>query len=139
MSSYAIIIKSSRNYRQQYLSTYICIKNNFVVSAYTDDDSDTLSTPAVVGITFVITLIISVTLTLLIVKIAYKIKQSSAKNKESPIKAVNHIPLPMDHSTIKGTTSDYKANDQHRDHTNLHVPLMMNPAYHLEHSDGNAM
>ena len=74
-----------------------------------DDDDDGLSTSAVIGITFVITLIFSILLTLLIVFIVYKIiktKQSTTKNEASPTGSIlSDALLPKDFSN-KGRSSD---------------------------------
>ena len=71
-----------------------------------DDDDDGLSTSAVIGITFVITLIFSILLTLLIVFIVYKIiktKQSTTKNEASPTGSIlSDALLPSN----KGKSSD---------------------------------
>ena len=46
-----------------------------------DEDEDVLSVPAAVGITFVVTLVLSVFITLVIVYIVYKMKKKPAKDE----------------------------------------------------------
>ena len=102
--------------------------------------------------TFALTLIASISCTLLIVYIVYKIKQPAAKTDISTIgRVVTDASLPRD-TTIKG-----KANDCYNDDENYEFPedfnsetttvryqrtpstkLQSNPAYGMERYDENA-
>lgn len=107
-----------------------------------------MSTATAVGITFVATLIISILLTLLIVYIVYKIRQSTSNNKPSPVSAVISVAsLPRGDSTIKATPTscnddyEYPENYKSRDdpttryQRNPSAPLQPNPAYSMEPFD----
>ena len=102
-----------------------------------DDTNNGLGVPAAVGITFVLTLIISIALTLLAVYIVYKMKKKSVTNKnksvtnKKTISATNVIKnaensyddvcvLPVDTQPVQ-KASDYQ---------NYPVmPIQPNPAY----------
>ena len=108
----------------------------------TSDDGG-LSVPAAVGITFVITLIISISVTLLIVYIVYKvykIKKPAAKNVPSSVSAiVAGTPVP-NMSTIKeatsGTNGDYEYPENNpRYQSDPSAVLQPNPAYSMEGFD----
>ena len=107
-----------------------------------------MSIATAVGITFVITLVISILFTLLIVYVVYKIKQSTANNKPSPVSAVvTAASLPREDSTIKATTCnddyEYPENFKSRDDTTRYqkypsgATLQPNPAYSMEVFDKN--
>ena len=107
-----------------------------------------MSIAAAVGITFTITLIISILFTLLIVYIVYKIKQPTANNIPSSVNAViTAASLPREDSTIKGTAcndvyeypENYKSsNDTTRyQKTPSAATLQPNPAYSMEAFDKN--
>ena len=73
------------------------------------DNDDGLSTSAVIGITFVITLIFSILLTLLVVFIVYKMiksKQSATKHETSPTSSILSDSLLPKDSSSKGRSNE---------------------------------
>ena len=89
-------------------------------STNNNDDDDGIGVPAAIGITFVVTLIVSVALTLLIVYIVYKIKKSAAKKEVSAIGAVMSAASMPKESTIKVPASS--CNDENYEFPDNFVP-----------------
>ena len=116
-----------------------CPVANLDSSKETSDDEG-LSVPTAVGITFVITLLLSVSITLLIVYIVYKIKKPTAKNVPSSVSAIAAgAPVP-EMSTIKGAASstyeDYEYPENNtRYQSDPSAVLQPNPAYSMEGFD----
>ena len=117
-----------------------CLIANLDSSTKETSDDGGLSVPAAVGITFVITLIISISATLLIVYIVYKIKQPTAKNVPSSVSAIVAGTPVSNMSTIKGATSGTNADYEYpenntRYQSNPSAVLQPNPAYSMEGFD----
>ena len=129
-----------------YICTYV-IHLRICLSFPGDDGADDgLTISAAVGITFVVTLLISVALTLIVVCAVYKIKQKSPTRNISTIStAITSSSLPRD-STIKETKyqdENYEypenidsAKETPRYQGNPGAAMQPNPAYSLEQFNG---
>jgi len=131
-----------------YIYTYIHIFQGSS-TGNNDDDDDGIGVPAAVGITFVVTLIISVTSTLFIVYIVYKVKKTAAKKEIAIGTAMTAVSMPKE-STIKVPASS--CNDENyefpdnfvppknkaRYASNPLTPMQPNPSYGIvQHNETN--
>ena len=134
---------------EAYSVQYMC--NYYIYIEGTETADDGLSTATVAGVTFALTLVISISCTLLIVYILYKIKQPAAKHEISTIgRVVTDASLPRD-STIKGKPTicsdenyEYPENfdsapNTERYQRTLSTKFQPNPAYSMESVDNQAV
>lgn len=118
--------------------------NSSTIKYDENDNDDALSTSAAVGITFVVTLIVSVLFTLVIVYIVYRIIKKKAGADENEARVVfSSASMGAKNSTIKVTESSCdsetyvfpedleRATSTNRYQGNPVAPMQRNPAYGL--------
>ena len=115
-----------------------------------DDDDDALDVPAAVGITFVVTVLITVAATLLIVYIVYKLKKRSTRSEVSVVNTRAIATASSKKATITSNTSSYD-NENYEFPENFQQPkvtsryqsnpittLQVNPAYGVTKASKNS-